>query len=62
MFLHEAIQINILKPLCDKLLTNPLRLPLPIPEKTKREITASNISDKILHEQPGSLNNKRVLR
>ena len=62
MFLHEAIQDKILKPLCDKFLTNLQRIPLVILERMEREITTSNVSDKILHEQSESLNDKQILR
>lgn len=48
MFLHKAIQIEILKPICNEFPTNPLLCPLDILGKMKRDITASFVSDKIL--------------
>ena len=59
---HEATQIDILNSLCSEFPTNLPRPPLDILEQMKREVTASNTSDKIFHEPPESLNDKRGLR
>ena len=61
MFLQEAIQINSLRQIFNDLLTRASFLALDLLDKMKSEITASYFSKNILHERPGSLNNKRIL-
>ena len=62
MYLHEAIQIDSLKLLSSKLLSDPLIRPLKHLEKMKSEVSASCISNRILNDEPGSINNKKLLR